>query len=575
MSNTRKNYPWAGARRRVERPDPPGVPTIAAEASSRHLELVRGATKLLGSTVGLDDDARRLFVAAKIDGMKPALTRLLTPGLPHQAAMLLLRSSVNASPMYLFRTLPPDVTRAQANRFRDMVTDTMCKQLRFPPFASLPAAARLTVQLAVQHGGLGLVSAEPTLDAGYLSSVAASIQDNFLDGSGNRRHLLRPPDPPDPTGHGQRPPPGPTTQGPPPPVRTHSPANPPQPGTSPSPSPHSRAPLPSTAGAPVHATTMLPDQWASATARHTQQCLARLASQGVDPSHTCLTATVSQLVDRCTSGAPPKMQHLLMKSINKRQATEAKTLSQQDPRWAARLRSAAGPGACAWLTTLPTDEDTSMPDKNYRVAVQYLLGLDYGLERHSPAPRCCYCNTPMANDPWHPIHCTFQNSHGKSLQHNKICDLLHKFCLKAGLGATTIEATQYQQASGVKPDVMVPFPLGMLALDVSGSDPTASTYVAAAARRSLSCATAREASKNSHYADMRQRFQIEFLPFVFETHGALGPSAMAFIDRLSEYADRRPGTEADGSFKFQLLARVSVIIQTANAELTATTYSAS
>ena len=34
--------------------------------------------------------------------------------------MLLLRSSVNASPMYLFRTLPPDVTRAQANRFRDM-----------------------------------------------------------------------------------------------------------------------------------------------------------------------------------------------------------------------------------------------------------------------------------------------------------------------------------------------------------------------------------------------------------------------------------------------------------------------
>ena len=261
--------------------------------------------------------------------------------------------------------------------------------------------------------------------------------------------------------------------------------------------------------------------------------------------------------------------------INKRQATEAKTLSQQDPRWAARLRSAAGPGACAWLTTLPTDEDTSMPDKHYRVAVQYLLGLDYGLERQSPAPRCCYCNTPMANDPWHPIHCTFQNSHGKSLQHNKIRDLLHKFCLKAGLGATTIEATQYQQASGVKPDVMVPFPLGMLALDVSGSDPTASTYVAAAARRSLSCATAREASKNSHYADMRQRFQIEFLPFVFETHGALGPSAMAFIDRLSEYADRRPGTEADGSFKFQLLARVSVIIQTANAELTATTYSAS
>ena len=423
------------------------------------------------------------------------------------------------------------------------------KQLHLPPFARLPPAARLTVQLAVQHGGLGLTSAEPTLDAGYLSAVAASIQDNFISAD-RRHHLLRPPDTPDPP--------------------NARPA-----GRHPAPVRSSSAPTPSTAPPPAFGSPVRAARMATATAYHAQLCLNRLAANGVDPSHSCLTATVSQLIDRCATGAPAKMQHLLMKSVNKRQSTIVRDQSRQDPRWAARLRSAAGPGACAWLTTLPTDDETTMPDKSYRVAVQYLLGLDYALESRAPAPPCCFCNAAMATDPWHPVHCAFQNSHGKSLQHNKIRDLLHKFCQKAGLGAATTEATQYQSASGVKPDVMIPFPMGMVALDVSGSDPTASSYVAAAARRSLSCAMSRETSKNNHYAGMVQRFQIEFQPFVFETHGALGPSAVAFIDRLSNYADRRPGAETDGSFKFQLMSRISIIIQVANAELTATAYSAS
>jgi hypothetical protein len=488
------------AKTKVLYAPPAATPTpaeIFIAASARHLTIVRGATKLLGSVIGLDDNARRAFVDSKIDAMAPTIQRLLTPGLTYQAAMLLLRSSINVSPMYLFRTLPPDITRAAARRFHKMVLEAMCRILDLPALASLPDSVRLSIELATQHGGLGITDPEPTLEAGYLSAVANSVQDNFC--AEPRRHLL------------------------------------------------------------------LPDQQGRhiATATHVQHCLEQLAAQGVDPRHACLPDSVSGMVQRFAAGPPKKMQHLLLKSVQKYNLQVVLGLCQHDDRWAARLRSASGPGAHHWLTTLPTDKSTTMLNDHYRIAAKYLLGVD-------PWPRpppCCYCRRPMANDPWHPIHCRFQNSHGKSLQHNQIRDLLHEYCKLAGLGATTIEATQYQASAHAKPDLVVPFPANVTTVDVSGTDPTAPSYVAAAARSSLHAARRRETEKNNHYAELVRLYQLPLVPFVFETHGALGPRAMNFIDELSQHAQGRPGSEVSGAFRFQLLSRISVIVQTANAQL--------
>ena len=478
---------------------------IFVAAATRNLVVVRGATKLLGSVIGLDDNARRTFVDNKINAMAPTIQRLLTPGMPFQAATLLLRSSINVTPMYLFRTLPPDITRAAARRFHTMVFDAMCRILDLPAPDDLPAPVRLSMELATQHGGLGISDPEPTLEAGYLSAVAASIQDNFC--AGPRRHLLLP----DPQG------------------RT------------------------------------------IATATHVQHCLQQLAAQGVDPQHACLPATVSNMVQRFANEPPKKMQHLLLKSVQKFNLKIVLDMCRDDDRWAARLRSASGPGAHHWLTTLPTDKATTMQDDNFRIASKYLLGID-------PWPRpppCCYCNRPMVDDPWHPIHCRFQNSHGKSLQHNQIRDLLEEYCKLAGLGATITEATQYQASSHARPDLVVPFPARVLTVDVSGTDPTAPSYVAAAARTSLHAAHRRETEKNGHYAELVRLYQLPFLPFVFETHGALGPRAMHFIDELSQHAQSRPGAATSGDFRFQLLSRISIIVQTANAQLMRDAYVAS
>jgi hypothetical protein len=142
----------------------------------------------LGSVVGLDEPAKKKWVLNKIKEIQPKLQRLLHPGVKVQSALLLLRSSINAVPNFLFRTLPPDLTREAAEHFTAMVLETLCTKLDIPKFDQLPRHAQLSISLPVNKGGLGLTIASQYLDVGYLSACAGSIQDNFMSESGH--HLL-------------------------------------------------------------------------------------------------------------------------------------------------------------------------------------------------------------------------------------------------------------------------------------------------------------------------------------------------------------------------------------------------
>jgi hypothetical protein len=92
--------------------------------------------------------------------------RLLHGSVPVQSALLLLRSSINASPTYLFRTLPHDITREASRRFSSMIRDTLCTKLDIPSFASLPQHGQLSLALPVNKGGLGIPLTETSPDAG-------------------------------------------------------------------------------------------------------------------------------------------------------------------------------------------------------------------------------------------------------------------------------------------------------------------------------------------------------------------------------------------------------------------------
>ena len=224
-----------------------------------------------------------------------------------------------------------------------------------------------------------------------------------------------------------------------------------------------------------------------------------------------LPRSLADLVARFQSGPPRRLQHLLMTGVQALQLKHVQQLSATNARWAARLRSASADGAHHWLTTLPTAKDLAMEDSHMKLAVKYLLGLS----PYHDAPTCCYCREPMVDDPWHPLHCTFQASHGKSTQHNQVRDKLLEACRRIGLGNARTEASEYEATTGRRPDVIVTFDDAVHTVDVSGIDPCAASYVHGAARHTLHAAKARETDKKRAYALLIQLYGARFSPFVF------------------------------------------------------------
>jgi hypothetical protein len=173
----------------------------------------------------------------------------------------------------------------------------------------------------------------------------------------------------------------------------------------------------------------------------------------------------------------------------------------------------------------------------------------------------------MANDPWHPLHCSFQASHGKTVQHNLVRDKLWAFCRLAGFGNAATECKAYNATAHAQPDVVVTFDNDVHVIDVSGIDPCAVSYVSRASKRTRAAASLREQEKNTHYATMVRLHGVKFFPFVFETLGGLGKAAIEFAEKLAYHARAVPGSAAAGSFRHHLLSAISVIVQSCNADL--------
>ena len=130
-----------------------------------------------------------------------------------------------------------------------------------------------------------------------------------------------------------------------------------------------------------------------------------------------------------------------------------------------------------------------MRDPHYQLAVRLLIGIPPSAHRPPPCS-LCGARADLQSDPWHPLHFRFQASHGKSVQHNEVRDLLWNLCRKAGYANVRTEVKDYQATCHSIPDVVVTFDCTTHAIDVSGIDPCAPSHVAQSARHTLSSAHA-------------------------------------------------------------------------------------
>ena len=94
-------------------------------------------------------------------------------------------------------------------------------------------------------------------------------------------------------------------------------------------------------------------------------------------------------------GVPP--EDLPVKYLSQKDASfefdekmHAYLIDNSDVRGAQRLRRAAQPHACGFITAVPSDEDgkdTLLRPRNFRISVAYRLGM-YVLDEEIPCPLC-------------------------------------------------------------------------------------------------------------------------------------------------------------------------------------------
>jgi hypothetical protein len=134
---------------------------------------VGGIMPLVGSCIGLDDDARRAFVIEKVESAIVLLPNILHPSISIQAAAIFLRTSVFTQLNYLLRSLPPAVTIPGATKFRDAALGTLFDKMRLSRCDAAATIVAKQLFLPAAMGGFGLADPVKIAPAAYLASIIA------------------------------------------------------------------------------------------------------------------------------------------------------------------------------------------------------------------------------------------------------------------------------------------------------------------------------------------------------------------------------------------------------------------
>jgi hypothetical protein len=154
-------------------------------------------------------------------------------------------------------------------------------------------------------------------------------------------------------------------------------------------------------------------------------------------------------------------------------------VDNSDERGAQRLRRAAQPHACGFITAVPSDEDgkdTLLRPRNFRIAVAYRLGM-YVLDEEIPCPLCQQTINKFGD---HATCCT--KSGDLIIRHNSLRNLVEDFASDGMLSPVLEKEGILGNTTGRRPgDVTIQrWAEGKgLAIDVAVTSPLASTYTQA------------------------------------------------------------------------------------------------
>ena len=268
----------------------------------------------------------------------------------------------------------------------------------------------------------------------------------------------------------------------------------------------------------------------------------------------------------------PLVQRDVARCVADRQGTAMLAgcdLNQADgKRAAARLRSAAGAPATAWLMSTP-GVTTRLGDNTFVNVGRHRLGLGV---HSSVAPPPCLCGAGCAATPDHAMVCK-KCAKPTQMRHDLVASAVRRVVCRASCASSMepsyrhigVTPEQRRAAGQRRGDIMVVLPCGKISIvDVTVTHPTQQKYVAQAATRAGHAARGAERAKEVEFGKLgTDAGQYDFVPFAVETYGRLGVSAQSFLKALGDVAASR-GNISKAAFVRSAYREISCALQRGN-----------
>ena len=236
-------------------------------------------------------------------------------------------------------------------------------------------------------------------------------------------------------------------------------------------------------------------------------------------------------------------------------------VDQADTRGAQRLRRAAQPHACGFITAVPSDEDGKealLRPRIFQTAVAYRLGVPV-LDQEIPCP---LCKQPINIFGDHATCCAKKGD--IVIRHNALRNCVDSIGTDALLSPVMEKKGILGNTTGRRPGD-VTFPLWAegkaLVIDVAVTSPLTATYE----RLLEPCEWYAATQKHGKYDADFKGTQYTFCAMIFETLGAINVEGEEVLRQLFRFAAKRLGREFT-SYCGRAWARVSCNLQRAVAQ---------
>jgi hypothetical protein len=476
---------------------------------ARELPAPVKAMKCLGSVIGRDDAKAIEVLRDKVDDACELMKKLLNPNITLQNAFAYLRYCCQPRLVYLARTMQPAVAEQELKRFDDAIQETAIKLLDLHN-SEQTDAVKMQMSLPIRLGGLGLRPMHgPNNHGAYLAAFGTAAREveelnsewlEEIDGNANRQRFLN--------------------------SLAQQPAY--------------RSVASAIETIKQHNVTQLNEDGlyilprGNTAAGYVEFINQRTATTHEKESETLIGAT----------GLQEEYQEQLDDKAHTDWCREARRHLDRKQRKAfmARQHAIRVPSANVAFHAWPAHPDHRLHDAPWRCMTRIRHGLQPSSINNIPGHCSCPKRVDLHANPTHMLHCMECHNPNITMSHHRVRNCLHRELRKAGFFA--VREKRFK-AYGVQSDLYFSDSNGnKFVVDVSGTMPTAPSYVKAAANGQLRAAKLRETKKKNHYARLTHDFpDITLVPFIFERFGGINDAGINLLKRITHHAVEHLGED--------------------------------